>query len=116
MKEWYTLAGNALIVHLSGELDQHSAAGLRREVDRRICEGCNNIVFDFGELEFMDSSGIGVILGRYKNVTALGGRACVAAVRPQVAKILRLSAIDRLIPLYETVEEALAFTRRDQVG
>ncbi len=116
MKEWYTLVENALIVHLSGELDQHNAAGLRREVDRRICEGCNNVVFDFGELEFMDSSGIGVILGRYKNVTALGGKACIVSAKPQVTKILRLSAIDRLIPLYDTVDEALAFTRRDQVG
>lgn len=116
MKEWYTLVENALIVHLSGELDQHSAASLRRELDRRIFEGCNNVVFDFGDLEFMDSAGIGVILGRYKNVKALGGRVSVAAAKPQVKKILCLSAIDRLIPLYETVDEALSFTRRDQVG
>lgn len=78
MKDSYTSAKSALVVKIEGELDQHSAVELRRSLDERISLGCDNLVFDLGRLEFMDSSGIGVIIGRYKNVTALGGRAAIA--------------------------------------
>ena len=74
MKDSYTSAKSALVVKIEGELDQHSAVELRRSLDERISLGCDNLVFDLGRLEFMDSSGIGVIIGRYKNVTALGDR------------------------------------------
>lgn len=98
---------SALVVKIEGELDQHSAVELRRSLDERISLGCDNLVFDLGRLEFMDSSGIGVIIGRYKNVTALGGRAAIAAAKPQVERIIRLSAIDKIIPLYKDVDEAI---------
>ncbi len=107
MKDSYTSAKSALVVKIEGELDQHSAVELRRSLDERISLGCDNLVFDLGRLEFMDSSGIGVIIGRYKNVTALGGRAAIAAAKPQVERIIRLSAIDRIIPLYKDVDEAI---------
>lgn len=106
MKESYTLTKSALIVRLEGELDQHNAVSLRRNLDEKISKGCDNLIFDLSALEFMDSSGIGVIIGRYKNVKALGGRAYIAAARPQVEKIIRLSAIDKIIPVYKSVEEA----------
>lgn len=107
MRESYTETASALIVRIEGELDQHRAQELRKEIDRRINMGCDNLIFDFSELEFMDSSGIGVIIGRYKSLLALGGSTAIAAAKPQVLRILSLAAIDRIIPLYDTVEEAL---------
>lgn len=108
MKESYTATPTALIVRLEGELDQHSAVSLRAALDRKICEGCNYLIFDLSLLDFMDSSGIGVLLGRYRNLTALGGKTAIAAPKPLVLRILRLSAIDRIIPVYPTLAEALS--------
>lgn len=107
MKESYTVTKSALVVKIEGELDQHNAIALRRELDDKISLGCDNLIFDLGALEFMDSSGIGVLIGRYKNLTALGGRAFIAATRPQVEKIIKLSAIDKIIPVYKSVDAAL---------
>ncbi|MDP4133505.1 MAG: anti-sigma factor antagonist [Bacillota bacterium] len=116
MKESYTVINKTLIASLSGELDQHSAVQVRAELDRRIKEGCNNLVFDFKRLEFMDSSGIGVIIGRYKLVMALGGAICIACPKPQVERIIHLATIDRLIPIYKSVDDALKSMRGDRVG
>lgn len=114
MRESYTVIKGALVVKLTGELDQHGAVKLRRDLDEKICAGCNNMIFDFSELNFMDSSGIGLIIGRYKNMTALGGSVCVAAPRSAVEKVIRLSAIDKIIPLYKTVEEALLYKGKSE--
>lgn len=116
MKESYTLTKGALIVKLAGELDQHAAVGLRSELDKKICAGCDNMIFDLSELEFMDSSGIGVIIGRYKNITALGGMLVIAAPRPGVERILRLSAIDKIIPVCTSLSAAMLAMESKGVG
>lgn len=108
MKDSFVMTKSALVVKLEGELDQHSAVNLRSVLDKKICEGCDNLIFDLEKLEFMDSSGIGVIIGRYKNLSALGGRTAIAAMKPHVERIIKLSAIDRIIPLYKSVSEALS--------
>ncbi len=107
MKESYVLTKSALIVKISGELDQHSAIGLRKSLDKKILEGCDNLIFDLSSLEFMDSSGIGVIIGRYKNVCAMGGFTAIASAKPSVERIIRLAAIDKIIPLYKSVDDAI---------
>lgn len=116
MTETYEEAKGALIVRLKGELDQHSAVKLRLNLDKKIMDGANNLIFDLSELDFMDSSGIGIILGRYKNVTALGGTASVASAKKHVEKILRMAAIDRIIPIYSSVNDALLRLRSEQIG
>ncbi|SQC02480.1 anti-sigma F factor antagonist [Clostridium tetanomorphum] len=57
-----------LLVHMMGELDHHSAEEVRNKIDDRLIrEDMNKLVMDFSEVSFMDSSGIGVVIGRYKN-------------------------------------------------
>lgn len=90
--------GNTLIVKLKGEIDQSCSAALRLDIDRKIRENhIKNLVLDFGEVSFMDSSGIGVILGRYKQIKALGGRTIIVRPQPQVDKILELSGIKKIM-------------------
>ena len=90
--------GTTLIVKLKGEIDQSCAARLRIEIDRKIQENhIKNLVLDFGNVSFMDSSGIGVILGRYKQIKALGGKTMIIRPQPQVDKVLELSGLKKLM-------------------
>lgn len=84
-------------VRLSGELDHMQTARLRRELDELIADpGVKRLVFDLSELNFMDSSGIGMIIGRYKVMTRRGGSVAVRAGR-QVSRILELSGLYQIV-------------------
>ena len=90
--------GRTLIVKLEGEIDQSCAAEMRADIDREIrLRNVKNLVLDFGEVTFMDSSGIGVIIGRYKQIKALGGKTMIVRPQPQVDKILELSGLKKII-------------------
>ena len=103
------LAGRALVVSLRGELDHHNAAYVRQELERRFAAaGMRNLIFDLSELRFMDSSGLGILLGRFKTVSALGGETRIAAPSEQADKLLRLSGIHKIMPICQTVDEAAA--------
>ena len=96
--------GNTLVVKLSGELDHHFANEIRIEVDNEIkMKKIKNLVFDFKRVTFMDSSGIGVIIGRYKQINAMGGKTLIIRACPQVDKILELSGIKKLIEIKENM-------------
>lgn len=69
----YEMTGNTLTAQLMGELDHHAAAKVRSEIDDTMDSyGAKNLIFDFGKVTFMDSAGIGVVLGRYKRLQAGG--------------------------------------------
>lgn len=98
----------ALLVRLQGELDHHTAAKIREEADRMLrSTNAVNIIFDFSELSFMDSSGIGMIMGRYKKARTLGGRVCAFGVNAQILRIMEMSGIDRIIKLIPDFDRAL---------
>ena len=85
-----------LVVKLSGEIDQSCASEIRSDIDREIqLKNVKNLIFDFGGVTFMDSSGIGVILGRYKQIKARGGKTMIVRPQPQVDKILELSGLKK---------------------
>lgn len=97
-----------LIIRIRDELDHHRAVALREEADRRITkEGAKHIIFDFEGVPFMDSSGIGMIMGRYKRVIFTGGRAFVTGVGPSVDRIFRISGLYKIIEKYDSVESIL---------
>ncbi len=94
-------SGDVLYVHITGELDHHVAAPIREEIDKELNanEKLTNIEFDFSDLTFMDSSGIGVIMGRYKIVEKRGGGVYASHVRPQVQKLLSLSGLLNILTI-----------------
>ncbi|MEG1741988.1 MAG: anti-sigma F factor antagonist, partial [Acetivibrio sp.] len=97
-----------LIIYMRQELDHHSVAALREQADKRMDrENMKHIIFDFAGVNFMDSSGIGMIMGRYKKVNFTGGKVAVTSVNPSVDRIFRLSGIYKMIEKYNTVKEAL---------
>lgn len=90
--------GTTLVAKLAGEIDHHTAADLKEALDREITlRNIRNIVLDFDGVTFMDSSGIGVIVGRYKQISALGGKIMIIRVKPQVDKILELSGLKKIL-------------------
>lgn len=94
------LRGNALRAMVPEELDHHSADRLTREIDELVRErDIREIVFDFSGTTFCDSSGIGMLMGRYKMMRALGGSVRAVEVGDRVHRILMLSGVMRLIPV-----------------
>jgi stage II sporulation protein AA (anti-sigma F factor antagonist) len=97
-----------LIVHLKGELDHHSAQEVRNKIDDRLDrERINKLIMDFSGVTFMDSSGIGVVIGRYKKLSYNKGKICVINVRGSVNKVFELSGMYKIIKLYDSFEQAV---------
>ncbi|MBQ4639624.1 MAG: STAS domain-containing protein [Clostridia bacterium] len=91
---------NTVTVYLEGEMDHCSAQQIRRMLDQSIQESdIKNMVLDMREMSFMDSSGIGVILGRYKVLRSRGGKLTVRNMNRQVEKVFKLSGMDQIIDI-----------------
>ena len=104
----YEVHQNCLVVYVTDDLDHHAVLQLREYSDRLIEAGnIKHIIFDFTDVGFMDSSGIGLIMGRYKKVMFLGGRAAVTNVGDVVNRIFSLSGLYQIIERYDTVADAL---------
>ena len=87
-----------LIISLSGELDEKSAAMTRNFLDKAISETpASRFVLDFSRVDFMDSTGIGVLLGRYKRLKAEGVEFCVTGINSQIDKVFRISGLYQII-------------------
>ena len=97
-----------LVEILSTELDHHIARAVREEVDSILMKKqISYIIFDFQYVNFMDSSGIGVIIGRYKKIANHGGRVSVINMNSRVEKIFNLSGMSKIIDIYDTFEDAI---------
>lgn len=100
--------GATLVIGVLGELDHHSADYVRQKVDGEMLSArIRNIVFDFSEVSFMDSSGIGVILGRFRNIQKLNGKAAIVNANQHIRKIFEMSGIERIIPIYDSIDVAI---------
>lgn len=97
-----------LIVSMSGELDHHSAEEVRNKIDDRLDrDNITKLVMDFSGVSFMDSSGIGVVIGRYKKLSMKKGNICIARVSDSVKRVFELSGMFKIIKLYDSIEEAI---------
>ena len=102
METEYQKENKVLILKIREELDHHTVEKLRRKEDYEIERYIpRKVIFDFERVSFMDSAGIGLILGRYKNISVLGGKLEVVNVSSQVIKILDMSGLSRLIEIKE---------------
>lgn len=87
-------------IKLSGEIDHHNAMALRMEADDAIRTSLSpNVRLDFGSVTFMDSSGIGFVLGRYALVTSYGGNIEVVNLSLRNHQMMRLAGLDKLVKL-----------------
>lgn len=98
MEIQYLENDKVLLFKITEELDHHAVEKLRRKADYEIERYIpRKVIFDFNNVTFMDSAGIGLILGRYKNISILGGKLEVINVSETVNKILTMSGVTKLI-------------------
>ena len=104
----YELKNNCLVIYITDDLDHHAVGYLRERSDRLIDAGdIRNVIFDFKDVTFMDSSGIGLIMGRYKKVMFIGGRAAVTNIGKSVDRIFKMSGVYKIIEKYNTPQDAV---------
>ncbi|NMB95243.1 MAG: anti-sigma F factor antagonist [Clostridiaceae bacterium] len=108
MQVKFSNKGNILIVRLIGELDHHVSDYVRRKIDNEMIKPTSkNIIFDLSKLSFMDSSGIGIIMGRYRVISRINGQVMVACSNPQTVKLLEMSGIGKFVPIFSDVDKAV---------
>jgi len=98
--------GQRLMVRLAGELDHFCAQTVRRELDALLADQTvKQMVLDFTALQFMDSSGIGVLLGRYRLLRERGGELAVIHMNSHVGRIFHMSGLGRVIPVLDAPDK-----------
>lgn len=86
-----------MIAYLSGEIDHHTAAAMREELDEVLIRQAPQILcLDFGDVSFMDSSGVGLVMGRFRSIQSFGGRLEVVNLSPQIFRIMKMSGLEKL--------------------
>ncbi len=91
-----------MLVYMAGEIDHHSAGGLREEIDNAvILNRPNHLILDFKQVSFMDSSGIGLVLGRVRLMQNYGGTIEVRNVTKQTKRIMQLAGIGSVAMIKE---------------
>ncbi len=97
----YQIQENCLTIYLPKDVDHCSVQDIRQEADAMIKgKHIKHVIFDFKETQFMDSSGIGVLMGRYKLINMLGGEVWGVHINPRIEKILSMSGMHRIMQLY----------------
>ena len=92
--------GEVITAYLKGELDHHTAAEMRAEIDNAIELNMPELlVLDFSGISFMDSSGIGLVMGRYRNLVRRGAKLHISGASPQIYKVMKLAGLERLATL-----------------
>lgn len=85
---------------LEGEIDHHTASSLRMEIDDAIQRNKpKTLKLDFSDVTFMDSSGIGLVMGRFRTIQPLGGKLVVSNLSPQIYKIMQLAGLEKIVKL-----------------
>ncbi len=97
-----------MVIRVDGEIDHHIAERLRNEIDRVLLKsGAINIAFDFSNVEFMDSSGIGVIMGRYKKVSSLGGKIIIFGMNSNVERLVEMANLKSIAYIAHKLEDVI---------
>lgn len=100
MESQFLKEDKLLVLKITEEIDHHSTEKIRRMADNEITRYMpRKVLFDFNKVSFMDSSGIGMIIGRYKTATMLGGVVEMTNVQPSVKKIFEMSGVLKIIPI-----------------
>lgn len=98
--EEYAIIENYLCIKMPKEVDHHGAAGIRECADRLILDDkVKNIVFDFEDTTFMDSSGIGIIIGRYRKISCFGGKVYAINTSERITRLLKSSGLSSIIEI-----------------
>lgn len=100
--------GSNLVVRLSGELDMHTADTFRQEADTALISGVKNLILVLSNVTFIDSSGVGALLGRYRIVKERQGKMVLVGLRPAVRRVLDMSGVLGITETADSERRALS--------
>ena len=93
-----------LLLQITEEIDHHFAEEIRRKADYEITRYMpRKVIFDFNQVTFMDSAGIGMLIGRYKVAKMLGSTIEMINVKPSIKKVFEMSGILKIIPIKNSI-------------
>ena len=108
MQVEFEMTDDILIANLDGELDHHTSAVVREEIDKTVdAFHSKHLIFNFEKVTFMDSSGIGVVMGRYNKITHLGGRLIITGCNEYIDRILDMAGIYTIASRIKNVPESI---------
>jgi anti-sigma B factor antagonist len=102
--------GELTIVHVGGEIDVYTAPVLRERLDEHISEGRHHLVVDLEDVSFMDSTGLGVLVGRLKLVRIKNGTLRLVCPSERILKVFSITGLDKVFQIFASVDDALAET------
>lgn len=100
--------GDITVVAVKGEVDLYSAPSLKERVADLVSSGRVRLAIDLAGVEFMDSTGLGVLIGGLKRCKEAGGWLALVAPREPVVKVLSITGLDKVFPIHEDIEQAAA--------
>ena len=104
------IRGEVTVVHVGGEIDVYTAPVLRDHLDEHITQGRHHLVVDLGGVSFMDSTGLGVLVGRLKLVRVENGTLRLVCSSERILKVFTITGLDKVFQIFTGVDEALATT------
>jgi anti-sigma B factor antagonist len=98
------------VVHVGGEIDVYTAPVLRERLDEHISAGRHHLVVDLENVSFMDSTGLGVLVGRLKFVRVTNGSLRLVCSSERILKVFSITGLDKVFHIFGSVDDALAAT------
>ena len=96
------------IIELDGDIDHHTSEIIKRKIYMNTNRYVNKMIIDLSNVEFMDSSAIGMILGRYREIEERKGKIALTGIKGNMERIFNLSGLYKIIKKFDTVNDALA--------
>jgi anti-sigma B factor antagonist len=100
--------GAVTVVIVGGEIDVYTAPKLREQIIDLVTAGAFHLVIDMESVEFLDSTGLGVLVGGLKRVRAHDGSLTLVCTQERILKIFRITGLTKVFPIYDTVADALS--------
>jgi anti-sigma B factor antagonist len=100
--------GDRTIVEVGGEIDVYTAPRLREQLVDLVADGKYHLVVDMERVDFLDSTGLGVLVGGLKRVRAHDGSLRLVCTQERILKIFRITGLTKVFPIHDSVEDALA--------
>jgi len=97
------------VVALEGEIDVYTAPRLKDALVEAIADGCSHVIIDLEKVAFIDSSGLGVLVGALRRAKERGGTVRLVCTREGILKIFRITGLDKVFPIFASRDEASEF-------
>ncbi len=100
--------GDRTVMHLGGEIDVYTAPLVREKLDEQILGGHSDLVLDLTKVSFLDSTGLGVLVGRLKLARSRGGHLRLVGADDRVLKVFSITGLDKVFEIHPSIDDALA--------